>query len=275
MTQLPRVGTLEWANETQGQLRPQDYFALLVNQTGPALIGLLFDSVRVPLGLYRPIALPPELIIPYVESLIPDTPIAEAASDLCRSTSDQWLLDHCYRTFAFGVLLGHDLSFNAEILFAGAMLHDIGLTSTFQQGAESALDGYSRRDAPCFAVRGADVAERLAATHRRPSACSVAVAEAICSHLNVRVKQAEGVEAHLLNYASALDVLRLRLRKLPRHAVGSVDDRWRRGDDFCENLLRAWTREAAHRNCRAQFLSRGGVFSRMVRRSCWWKPNKI
>jgi len=103
MTRMPRVGTLEWANETKGRLRLEDRLALLVEQAGPALIELLFDSVLVPLGLSRPIALPrPELIIPYVEPLIPDTPIAEAASELCRSTSDQWLFDHCYRTFAFG-----------------------------------------------------------------------------------------------------------------------------------------------------------------------------
>ena len=164
---MPRVGTLEWAKETQGRLRREDRLALLVEQAAPALIGSLVESVRAPLKLSRPIALPrPELVIPYVESLIPDTSMAQAASDVCRSASDRWLVDHCYRTFAFGVLLGHDLSFNAEILFVGAMLHDIGLTTTFQQEAEGgSKDGYPRRAAPCFAVRGAGVAEALSTTH--------------------------------------------------------------------------------------------------------------
>jgi hypothetical protein len=125
--------------------------------------------------------------------------------------SQPWFQAHCYRTYAIGTLMGRGISFDPEMLFVGCMLHDVGLTDHFKQGSDQGLvPGYAGKGAPCFAVRGAGVAQCLAAIHGWPPARSVALAEAISLHLNVRVPKSRGVEAHLLNAASAFDVIRLR-----------------------------------------------------------------
>jgi hypothetical protein len=58
-----------------------------------------------------------------------------------------------------------------------------------------------------FAVRGAWVARDLAVDHGWAEDNRDALREAISLHLNVRVRPSQGLEAHLLNVASALDVL--------------------------------------------------------------------
>jgi hypothetical protein len=267
---MARVGTLTWANETGGQLTPWDRLVLLFGQGVQMQVELVGRSVFRSAGLIQPSS-PGQLeAVPYVRERIPRTRIAEAAEALCKETSDTWLLAHCYRTFAFGALLGRNLSFDWETLFVASMLHDIGLTPAFGRGVTNDLvSGYARTNAPCFAVRGAGVAETLATIHGWPAACRDTLAEAISIHANVYVRRSQGIEAHLLNVGSALDVAGLRLDRLPHQSVRSVDDEWQRGDRFCRELWNVWAREAKeHPECRGRFLNVWGSFRRRLYRSC-------
>jgi len=197
---------------------------------------------------------------------IPHTRIAYEAEQLC----PPWLRNHCYRTYVIGALLGRGLSFDPELLFVASMLHDVGLANHFAQLSDRGHPDYARTEAPCFAVRSAGVAERLASKHGWPRACSHALAEAISLHLNVRVARSRGVEAHLLNAGSAFDVIRLRCRKLPQELIHSIDRRWPRGADFCDDMRTAWNRELeVHADCRVGFLSRRPFsFERRICRAC-------
>ncbi|MEI7037200.1 HD domain-containing protein [Fulvimonas yonginensis] len=61
---------------------------------------------------------------------VPDSAIARAATQLVRDTEDDLLYNHSRRVFFWGALAGarRGLSFDAELLYLGAMFHDMGLT---------------------------------------------------------------------------------------------------------------------------------------------------
>jgi len=63
----------------------------------------------------------------------PRTPFSRAVDQLLIESSPQFLVDHCKRSFALAVLLAQaqDNPVDEEVLFAGVMLHDLGLTARF------------------------------------------------------------------------------------------------------------------------------------------------
>ena len=64
---------------------------------------------------------------------VPDSAIARAATELVRDTEDDLLFNHSRRVFFWGALTGErrSLIFDAELLYLGAMFHDMGLTKAF------------------------------------------------------------------------------------------------------------------------------------------------
>jgi hypothetical protein len=83
--------------------------------------------------------------------LLPRTPLAAKAYELCRSSAPPFLLNHSMRTYVFGALQAeHDQHpFDAESAFVAAALHDLGLLPAFATKSGS------------FEIDGADRAERL------------------------------------------------------------------------------------------------------------------
>ncbi len=65
---------------------------------------------------------------------IPDSAMARQATELIRDTESEQLFHHSTRVFPFGALTGErrQLQYDRELLYIGAMFHDIGLTK--QQG---------------------------------------------------------------------------------------------------------------------------------------------
>lgn len=61
---------------------------------------------------------------------VPDSQIARAATQLVRDTEDDLLYNHSRRVFFWGALTGQrrDLKYDPELLYIGAMFHDMGLT---------------------------------------------------------------------------------------------------------------------------------------------------
>lgn len=79
---------------------------------------------------------------------VPDSAIARAATQLVRDTEDNLLYNHSRRVFFWGALSGdrRGLRYDPELLYLGAMFHDMGLT-----------DRYASRDLR-FEVDGANAA---------------------------------------------------------------------------------------------------------------------
>src|SRR6201993_3010220 len=66
--------------------------------------------------------------------VIPDTALVREVTDFIRDAEDDLLFDHSRRVFLFGALQGRrcGLEPNLELLYAGAMFHDLGLTQRYR-----------------------------------------------------------------------------------------------------------------------------------------------
>src|SRR5258708_39925515 len=61
---------------------------------------------------------------------IPDAKLCKEITELVRDTEPELLFNHSSRGYYFGALTGlrRGLRFDRELLYAGAMVHDMGLT---------------------------------------------------------------------------------------------------------------------------------------------------
>lgn len=66
--------------------------------------------------------------------VVPDTPLAREITELIRDAEDELLFHHSRRVFLFGALQGRrrGLQPDLELLYAGAMFHDLGLTERYR-----------------------------------------------------------------------------------------------------------------------------------------------
>jgi HD domain len=94
---------------------------------------------------------------------IPDSRLARDATEFVRETSTQLLYDHSRRVFLWGALVGahRGMSFDSELLYVGAMFHDVGLVEGHRSqndrfevdGANAARDFLDQRGVPAEAIR--------------------------------------------------------------------------------------------------------------------------
>jgi hypothetical protein len=69
---------------------------------------------------------------------IPDSKLCQEITDLVRDTESELLFNHSSRVYYFGALTGlrRGLRFDRELLYAGAMFHDMGLTQQHSSQTE-------------------------------------------------------------------------------------------------------------------------------------------
>ena len=77
---------------------------------------------------------------------IPDSPLVRDVTAYIRDVESDLLFDHSRRVFLFGALQGQRLGLepDLELLYVGAMFHDIGLTQRYRR-IDSALRGRRRQ----------------------------------------------------------------------------------------------------------------------------------
>ncbi|BDI29644.1 phosphohydrolase [Capsulimonas corticalis] len=65
--------------------------------------------------------------------VVPDSRLAREATELIRDTESTLLFDHSLRVYLFGALRGQrrGMAYDPELLYLGAMFHDIGLTPQY------------------------------------------------------------------------------------------------------------------------------------------------
>lgn len=106
---------------------------------------------------------------------IPDSAMAKAATELVRDTETDLLFHHSSRVFLFGALTGErkQLKYDAELLYIGAMFHDMGIMDQYASdhdrfevdGANAARDFLSAYD---VSERGVDDVWDSIALHTTP-----------------------------------------------------------------------------------------------------------
>jgi hypothetical protein len=126
---------------------------------------------------------------------VPRDRISAASYALAARRLSNYLLAHSVRSYCWGAAIAaHEgLNFEPRILWPAALLHDIGLTRI----ARSNL---------CFEYAGAEVARRFVIGEGMSAHDADRVARAIVLHMAPNVTPADGVEAFLLDRATAVDV---------------------------------------------------------------------
>lgn len=112
---------------------------------------------------------------------IPDSKLCAEITELVRDVESELLFNHSSRVYYFGALTGQHrgLNFDRELLYAGAMFHDIGLMREFSSQTER------------FEVDGAHAARAFLASRGVASADIDLVWMAIALHTT------PGIPAHL------------------------------------------------------------------------------
>ena len=72
-----------------------------------------------------------------------DSPLVTRAMDFARSHSEPYLFNHAVRSWLFAVTIGQlqGINFDAEVVAIGTLLHDLGLTNSFQGSKRFEIDG--------------------------------------------------------------------------------------------------------------------------------------
>lgn len=126
---------------------------------------------------------------------IPDTALVAEATELVRDAASPLLYHHSRRVFLFAALRGQGLAFDPELLYVGAMFHDLGLTSAF------------RRTDQRFEIDGADEARRFLTAHGIAATEAERVWTAIALHTTPGIPLHMAPEIALVTRGVELDVL--------------------------------------------------------------------
>jgi hypothetical protein len=167
---------------------------------------------------------------------VPDTKLAREATDLVRAATTDLVYDHSRRVYFWGSLQGRNrgLSFDPELLYIGAMFHDLGLNEQFR--------GSGRR----FEVDSADEARRFLQGHGVPEDSIRRVWTAIALHTTPGIPEFMEPEVALVTAGVEYDVL-----GIGYHDVSDADRAeivaLHRRPNFKRNILQAFTEGIAPR----------------------------
>jgi hypothetical protein len=162
---------------------------------------------------------------------VPDTPLTRDITEYVREVEDDLLFDHSRRVFFFGALLGQrrGLQPDLELLYAGAMFHDVGLTEPYR--STSSLR---------FEVDGADTARDFLVERGVDAELARRAWLAIALHNTPGVPEFLESEIALVSAGVETDVLGLHLGSLPADALEAVTAVHPRAD-FKRRILAAFT----------------------------------
>lgn len=158
---------------------------------------------------------------------IPDSTIAREATQLLRDTGTDLLFQHSMRVYLWAALLAKHraLAFDPELLYAGAMFHDLGLT-----------DGY-RKSSLRFEVDGANAARDFLKSHGIPEEDVQKVWTAIAFHTTPGIPEFLHPEAALLHVAAGMDVAGRSYDQLSDEEREAVLAAYPRGEHFKRRII--------------------------------------
>src|SRR3984893_18255100 len=89
---------------------------------------------------------------------IPDTRLAREITQFIRDTEPALLFHHSSRVYYWGALAGkhRGVKFDRELLYAGAMFHDVGLTPAHSSAHERFKVGVTNAARDCLRSQGID-----------------------------------------------------------------------------------------------------------------------
>ena len=132
---------------------------------------------------------------------IPDSALARDVTQFVQDTESPLLFDHSRRVFLWGSLQGRNkgLRFDPELLYVGAMFHDIGL-----------VEGHRSADER-FEIDGANAARAFLEERGVPEEQLTTVWDAIALHTTPEIPRYKAPEVWLVTLGVEFDVLGLHL----------------------------------------------------------------
>ncbi len=164
------------------------------------------------------------------EAAVPDSKLARAVTEFVRDNETELLFNHSSRVYLFGALAGlhRGLRFDRELLYTGAMFHDLGLMPDHSSAAER------------FEVDGANAARDFLRSHGISEADIYTVWTAIALHTT------PGIPAHmhpvvaLVTAGVEMDVLGLTYGEYTDVEREAVVSAYPRTDNFKEDIIQAF-----------------------------------
>lgn len=201
---------------------------------------------------------------------IPDSTMANEATELIRDVASPLVYGHCRRVYVFGALRGQrdGVHYDPELLYVGAMFHDLGLTEKY------------RRDDQRFEIDAADEARKFLKSHGIADEAANRIWTAIALHTTPEIPLHMPAEIALVTRGVENDVMGVGYETLTeeqREAVLAAHPR----EDFKSGILEAFTEGLRHRpettfgNVKADVLEhflpgfRRGDFVEEIKNSPW------
>ncbi len=168
---------------------------------------------------------------------IPDTPLVREITEFIRDSENELLFNHSRRVFLFGALQGRrrGLQPDLELLYAGAMFHDLGLT-----------ERYRTTSAVRFEVDGANAARDFLLERGVDKADADKVWLSIALHTTPGVPEFLEPEIALVTAGVETDVLGIGRDDLAPEALAAVTAAHPR-PDFKQRILSAFNDGMKHR----------------------------
>ena len=167
---------------------------------------------------------------------IPDTPLVREVTEFVRDSENELLFNHSRRVFLFGALQGRrrGLQPDFELLYAGAMFHDLGLTERY------------RTSTVRFEVDGANAARDFLLERGVDRAAADKVWLGIALHTTPGVPEFLEPEIALVTAGVETDVLGIGRDDLAPEALAAVTAAHPR-PDFKQRILSAFNDGMKHR----------------------------
>ena len=160
----------------------------------------------------------------------PDSALAREITELVRDTETPLLFNHSSRVYHWGTLAGRrrGLKFDAELLYAGAMFHDMGLIPKHSSATER------------FEVDGANVARDFLRSHGISPADIDLVWTAIALHTTPGVPQHMHPVVALVTAGVEMDVLGIGYGEFSDADRAAVVGAYPRSERFKEDIIQAF-----------------------------------
>jgi hypothetical protein len=209
---------------------------------------------------------------PTIEGIrIPDSPLARAVTELVRDTENDLLFHHSSRVYYFGALAGlqRKLDFDRELLYAGAMFHDVGLTPSYSSAGDR------------FEVDGANAAADFLRGHGIAQGDIDTVWTAIALHTTPGIPQYMHPVVALVTAGVEMDVLGITYEQYSDAQRQAIVQAHPRTPRFKEDIIQAFYDGIRHKpettfgNVKADVLAdkdpafRRGNFCSVIRCSRW------
>jgi hypothetical protein len=202
---------------------------------------------------------------------IPDSKLANEITQFIRDTETTLLFNHSSRVYYFGALAGQrrGFKFDAELLYAGAMFHDMGLVPDYSS------------DADRFEVDGANAARDFLRSHNIAEQDIDLVWTAIALHTTPGIPQYMHPVVALVTAGVEMDVLGIDYSSFTDSDRNAVVKAFPRTAHFKEDILQAFYDGIKHKpdttfgNVKADVLAdkdpgfHRGNFCSVIRSSSW------